>query len=160
MSTRRNSLINKQVIILAVVFGILLCIGLFFMQVVLFPSVHISNENKFKLGITPFDSDRIKTLEYEISYEQRYTQAPMLPGVFSVGMTIKIEGTGGDGLRVREDPGTDKAILYLAAEGSEYKIIFGPEISDSLVWWKIQSLEDIEKTGWSVQDYFSTVSKN
>jgi hypothetical protein len=72
-------------------------------------------------------------------------------------MTVQVNGTGQDGLRMRAEPGTDGDVLFLANEGETLMIVDGPVIQDSLIWWKVQSVQDAGKLGWSVQDYLAGI---
>jgi len=82
------------------------------------------------------------------------SQTPNLPGVFSVGMYVQISKTGGDGLRIRSIAGFDGIPMYLGSEGERFEIVEGPKINEGKIWWKIVSINNPQKIGWAVQDYF------
>ncbi len=77
-----------------------------------------------------------------------------IPGVFALNMKVRVSNTDGDGLKVHNEPDIESDTLTIAAEDSLWIIIDGPIISESRIWWKIQSQgSGIE--GWAVQDYLS-----
>ena len=135
-----------------------MCLGVLFFQIFVFPILFPAAEQGADLRITPYstETDAIHNNENNIAS----TPATPIPGVFAVGIKVEITGTEGDGLRMRKNPGTDSEILYLAREGEDCIILEGPQIQENLIWWKIQSLEDQEKLGWSVQTYMATINSN
>lgn len=84
------------------------------------------------------------------------TQQVNPSAVFAKGMTICINGTGGDGLRLRDIAGQNGLTIYIAAEGQEYTIIDGPDLKDGFVWWRIINNQNGEIIGWAVQDFMTT----
>jgi hypothetical protein len=77
-----------------------------------------------------------------------------IPGVFAQNMQVRVSNTDGEGLKVHSEPDIESDTLTIAAEDSLWIIIDGPVISESRIWWKIQSQES-EIEGWAVQDYLS-----
>ena len=148
---------NKNVIIGGLIFTVLLFALMYILQVGVFPYFSAQDEQKAKVVLTPYiDSD-----EQDDGPEIQPTatlQIESLPGVVSLGMTVKIIGTGEEGLRMRKEAGMDQTVMFLAGEGEVFTIIGGPVIKDSLIWWKIQGEENGQKTGWSVQDYLTAVN--
>ena len=142
--------ISKNVLIAATF--ICLSLGLIFLIYlsILSRSV-VSLDYASTIKLTPRSNDLINSNNAIVSASP--TANP--PGVYSKDMNVKIIGTGGDGLRIRAFAGLEETPMFLGAEGEEFKIIDGPEIFDSAIWWKIQSVENPSKTGWAVQDYLS-----
>jgi hypothetical protein len=155
MIDKIKNLLNKQVIIGGIILALLLCFLVLVLQVGIFPYLDLGPGKKANLEITPLTTQAaIGTTAATIES----TAVPEdLPGVISLGMTVQITGTGQDGLRMRADAGTDQTVLFLANEGDLFTIVDGPVIRDSLIWWKIQALDDAHKSGWSVQDYLLAV---
>jgi len=151
---------NKKILVLSLVFALILCLCVYILQIGLFPNIKIQNKKIFDIRLTPYDSKHLTKLENDDAFSVKQSPTPPLPGVFTVGMEIKIYGTGGDGLRIRKNPGTDQEILFLAQENTKYLIVDGPIVTDSLVWWKIQAENRGGESGWSVQDYFSVELDN
>ena len=151
-----RQIVSKKVIIVSVILGFSLCLVALFLQVFIFPNIVIENETKVQVAITPMPEALKTQIALEvITPSEKSTETPAIPGVFASGMTIVIAGTDGEGLNVRQSPGTDSPIVYLAQEGETYTITDGPQIQDGLIWWLIDQSDGGIKTGWAVQDYFA-----
>jgi len=115
-----------------------------------------NNEMTTELSIKP-------TAEItEIATQAQSTSIPLTSfkqAAFRVGDTVKIYGTENQGLRVREDPGLDKYIKYIAKEGDLYRITDGPFNLDDFMWWRIQSLKTPGSEGWSVENFLEKASE-
>lgn len=152
-----RGLISKQILIISAAFCFALCVLLILFQVIIFPNVIILNQEKIRVEITPApEGYKSNTAEQLNEADNSMKETPILPGVFMKNMVITIFGTENEGLNVRLEPGTDKPVVYLAQEGEDYRIIDGPVIKDSLIWWKITLIPDNLKSGWAVQDFFTT----
>jgi hypothetical protein len=81
---------------------------------------------------------------------------PPDPGsTIQVGMTVHISGTGGDGLRIRREPGVDATPLFLGADNEEFIVKDGPQIVDNLTWWYIEAPFDEKRQGWAAANYLA-----
>jgi hypothetical protein len=81
---------------------------------------------------------------------------PPDPGsTIQVGMTVHISGTGGDGLRIRKDPGVDATPLFLGADNEEFVVKDGPQKVDNLTWWYIEAPFDEKRQGWAAANYLA-----
>lgn len=151
-----KKLITRQIIFASLMFGFVLCLIFGVLQVFIFPNLVIENDVKFRMEVTKLSEIILNELETtKIPGDFLFTETPVIPGVFAVGMSIKVFGTENEGLNIRQKPGTDSPVVYLAQEGEVYKIIEGPELKDSLIWWNISQMPNGNKTGWAVQSYFS-----
>jgi hypothetical protein len=148
-----KEIFTKRVILFALLLAFFLCLLTYFLQVIVFPYFSNVSGIKARIVITPAELSNLEQVEQESEMPTEAVQ--LLPGVVSLGMTVQVHGTGEDGLRMRAAPGTDADVVFLANEGENFSIVDGPVIQDSLIWWKIQSLEDTGKIGWSVQDYLA-----
>jgi hypothetical protein len=74
-------------------------------------------------------------------------------GVIVVGAYVQITGTGGDGLRLRADPGLDGTVRFLAIDGEVFSVQDGPREVDGYMWWFLQAPYDPNVQGWAVADY-------
>ena len=70
-----------------------------------------------------------------------------------VGSYVLVTGTGNDGLRVREGPGTTNSIEFLAREGEIFFVEGGPQEDDTYRWWYLVDVEDEKRVGWAVENY-------
>lgn len=80
-----------------------------------------------------------------------------VPGQVSIGATVEIANTGGDGLRLRAEPGLETRVLFLGAEGEAFQISNGPQEADGYIWWYLVGQEDSTRIGWAVADFLTLV---
>jgi hypothetical protein len=78
---------------------------------------------------------------------------PSDPGRIAVGVIVEVHGTEGDGLRLRESPGTGGAIKVLAGESEVFAVQDGPVDADGRTWYYLASPSDAARAGWAVTDY-------
>jgi hypothetical protein len=78
-------------------------------------------------------------------------------GVLIVGAYVQITDTGGDGLRLRADPGLAGTVRFLAIDGEVFQILDGPQDADGYTWWFLQAPYDTNVQGWAVADYLVVV---
>lgn len=84
---------------------------------------------------------------------------PPLPesGEISVGAYAQIQGTGGDGLRLRDKPGLDGKVLLLGSEAEVFQVADGPVEVDGYTWWYLVGPFDNTRLGWAVSNYLVVV---
>ena len=75
------------------------------------------------------------------------------PGVIHPGALVKITGTGGDGLRLRVEPGLENEILFIGSESEVFRVQDGPAEIDDFIWWYLISPDNSDRQGWAVSDY-------
>jgi hypothetical protein len=83
--------------------------------------------------------------------------AELETGKIQIDTIVKINGTEGDGLRLRMEAGVNAAPIYLGKEGEEFLVIDGPQRADGFNWWKLKSEKDGGRTGWAAADYLAVV---
>ncbi len=79
------------------------------------------------------------------------------PKGIAINAYIKISQTGGSGLRIRTQPGTSSAVLFLAMDEEVFRIIGGPQEKDDLIWWQVQAPYDSTRSGWAAADYLEKI---
>ena len=72
-------------------------------------------------------------------------------------MYVQIYGTGGDGLRLRSEPGIESSILFLGYESEAFQVTDGPQLVDGYTWWYLTAPYDKERSGWAVADFLRVV---
>ncbi len=77
-----------------------------------------------------------------------------------IGDYVQINGTGGDGLRIRSGAGTDNPPLFLGMEAEVFKVIDGPKNADGLIWWNLSAPYDEARKGWAASNYLTVIAKN
>jgi hypothetical protein len=92
------------------------------------------------------------------------TPSPTVPlppapaeGEIAVGASVQISGTGGDGLRLRTDPGLTSEVRLLGAEAEVFVVKDGPKEVDGYNWWYLEGLYDPTRRGWGVANYLAVV---
>lgn len=81
------------------------------------------------------------------------------PGQFAIGVTVQVVGVGLNGLKVREAPGYDGTLRFLAADGDEFVIVDGPQSVDDLEWWRLEDPNDASRYGWAARNYLMVGSQ-
>jgi len=74
-----------------------------------------------------------------------------------VGSYVQIEGTGGDGLRLRSLPGLEGDILLIGVEAEVFQVDDGPTEMDGYIWWHLIGPYDETHQGWAASTYLSVV---
>lgn len=85
------------------------------------------------------------------------TPAPVAPGEIGVGSYVKIVGTSGDGLRLRQQPGTGGTPLFLGMDEEVFEVKDGPQEANDLTWWYLASNYDSSRAGWAASGYLEVV---
>jgi hypothetical protein len=80
-----------------------------------------------------------------------------MPGVIAVGAYVQITGTGGDGLRLRTDPGLNSEVRLLGAEAEVFQVNEGPQEADGYTWWYLVGPYDSSRRGWAVANFLAIV---
>ncbi len=75
----------------------------------------------------------------------------------SIGSYVIVAGTGGDGLRVRPDPGLGQGVRFIAGEGETFQVNDGPVDLDGYTWWYMVKPEDASRAGWAVDNFLLVV---
>lgn len=74
-----------------------------------------------------------------------------------VGLFVQIFGTGGDGLRLRREPGTDTDTLFLGYESEVFKVVDGPKEADGFTWWYLTAPYDEKRSGWAASRFLRVI---
>lgn len=84
-------------------------------------------------------------------------QPTYLPGNLFVGAFVQITGTGGDGLRLRLEPGLEGKVLFLGQESEIFRVHDGPQETDGHTWWLLVAPDDETRKGWAVSEYLVVI---
>jgi hypothetical protein len=79
------------------------------------------------------------------------------PGTIAAGLYVQINGTGGDGLRLRDEPGLSGNVLLLGNEAEVMQVGDGPVEADGYTWWFLVAPYDETRQGWAVADYLIVI---
>ncbi len=86
------------------------------------------------------------------------TTAPTIEGdgsgqTFLVGDLVEVFGTGGDGVRLRGEPGLQAAIQGLGMDSDVFQVTDGPVEAAGHVWWHLVNPYDTAQQGWAVAEF-------
>jgi hypothetical protein len=79
------------------------------------------------------------------------------PGEIAIGAYVQVSGTGGDGLRLRAEPGLDGEVRFLGLEAEVFLVEAGPEQVDDYTWWYMVAPYDDSVNGWGVSNFLVVV---
>ncbi|NIS81544.1 MAG: hypothetical protein GTO14_15380 [Anaerolineales bacterium] len=85
------------------------------------------------------------------------TAPPSPSESFLIGHWVVVSGTGGDGLRLRNEPGLSAVISFLAYENEVFQVEGGPQDRDGYTWWFLVNPYDNSKSGWAAANYLRTM---
>lgn len=86
------------------------------------------------------------------------TQMPTPPpGELAIGAFVQIVGTGGDGLRMRDQPGLAAQVLMLGSEAEVFRVEDGPKEADGYTWWYLVGPFDSSRRGWAAVNFLQVV---
>jgi hypothetical protein len=150
---------NKKVVLGAIVFSLVLLLYLYLLLTGLSYRQQTSATAKANLEVIPAAS--IPTLETNLLVITPTSTLPPQIEVNGVAVQrfVKIEGTGGVGLRIRREPGTETEVVFLAGESEVFLVIDGPVEKDGILWWKLSTPYDESRYGWASADYLTAIAK-
>lgn len=70
-----------------------------------------------------------------------------------IGAEIEIFDVGTAGLNVRQGAGTEFPVVLIAAEGTRFEVIGGPEDAAGFTWWQLRNVDDPTIEGWGVAEF-------
>jgi hypothetical protein len=138
----------------SIIAGIVICfilIVLFIVFQVFIDQLNLIVENKSTIFLTPIGENEKSNNSSKNNLGSNLS--PTETVFFSNGTHVHINNTGGEGLIIRDFAGFDGKPLYLGFDEEEFEIIEGPTMIDDHIWWKIKSIVDPQKEGWSIQDF-------
>lgn len=87
--------------------------------------------------------------------------SPVPPGTgsgnFAIGAYVQVTGTGGDGLRMRSEPGLNGVARFLGLESEVFQVKDGPRQADGYTWWFLVAPYDASIQGWAVANFLVEV---
>jgi len=83
------------------------------------------------------------------------TATPAANAAIQTGAFVKIQGTGGEGLRLRAEPSLSAPTNYVGLEDEVFRVLEGPEARDGYQWWLLEAPVNAAKNGWAVSNYLA-----
>jgi hypothetical protein len=75
------------------------------------------------------------------------------PTEIGPGALVIVQGTGGAGLNLRQQPTTYAKVVGSAREGTVLTVLEGPQEADGYTWWMLRTPSGTE--GWGVANYLA-----
>ena len=82
---------------------------------------------------------------------------PVVVNGVTIGVYVKISGTEGSGLRLRDAPGTGSAMRFLGMDEELFLVKDGPKEADGFTWWFLEAPYDPNRSGWAAANYLAVV---
>lgn len=82
---------------------------------------------------------------------------PTASADIAIGGYVKVTGTAGYGLSLREGPGANYARMDVAAEDEVFIVVEGPRTAAGSPWWRIQDPKNEERTWWAIGNYLQPI---
>jgi hypothetical protein len=76
----------------------------------------------------------------------------------ALGGFVQISGTEGEGLRLREGPGTNQALKFIGMDAEVFEVKDGPREVDGYTWWFLVAPYDKNRSGWAASNYLTLIS--
>jgi hypothetical protein len=70
---------------------------------------------------------------------------------------VQINGTEGQGLRIRAEPGLGGVFQFLAYDSEVFVVQDGPREVDGYVWWYLVAPYDETRVGWAAADFLTYI---
>ncbi len=78
-------------------------------------------------------------------------------GTIQIGAYVQINGTGGNGLRLRAEPGLNSPVRLVGSEAEVFRVDDGPREIDGYSWWYLVGPFDETRYGWAVANFLAVV---
>ncbi|HSO12586.1 MAG TPA: hypothetical protein VLT51_09440 [Anaerolineales bacterium] len=85
-----------------------------------------------------------------------FAPSPVPTGI-AIGNYAQITGTGGEGLRIRSNPGLTGEPVFLGFDSEVFLVQDGPREVDGYVWWYLVAPYDQTRAGWAAADFLSYI---
>jgi hypothetical protein len=82
---------------------------------------------------------------------------PTSPAGVAIGNYVQINGTEGQGLRIRSEPGLGGEFQFLAYDSEVFVVQDGPREVDGYVWWYLVAPYDETRVGWAAADFLTYI---
>ena len=113
------------------------------------------------VGFAPADLTVIAAPTATSNVPPTATMDPFSPTATPTGLAIgsyaQIAGTGGEGLRIRAEPGLTGDPVFLGLDSEVFLVQDGPREADGYTWWYLVAPYDETRKGWAASDYLTFI---
>ncbi len=82
---------------------------------------------------------------------------PTVSPEIAVGRYVRVSGTEGAGVSLRQSPDVNSPRLGVGYEGEVFIVLDGPRETGGYVWWLVRDPDDETRQGWAVGNYLQPV---
>jgi hypothetical protein len=146
----------------SVVLGIVLLCGVLIMLMVTRPEPGSASQATAIVHVIPLPSPTPTVPTPTPAPEATPTSVgppPPQSGPISIGAFVQVTGTGGDGLRLRSEPGLNGVVRFLGLEAEVFQVSDGPRQADGYTWWFLVAPYDPTVQGWAVTNFMVVVQQ-
>ncbi|HKJ37706.1 MAG TPA: hypothetical protein VJ972_02945 [Anaerolineales bacterium] len=86
-----------------------------------------------------------------------FAPSPVPTGI-AIGNYAQITGTGGEGLRIRSQPGLTGEPVFLGFDTEVFLVQDGPRELDGYTWWYLVAPYDENRAGWAAADFLTFIA--
>jgi hypothetical protein len=159
MNSKLSAYFNQWVILGSILIAVFLCI-FFALMFFLFNTTPAQNAS-IPAAITIIPAPTLTptpNLDAQLTATAKPGGGSSSDGI-TVGMYVQINGTGGDGLHLRESPGTSSKALFIGMEAEVFKVEEGPKDADGYTWWHLVAPYDASRNGWAASKFLVIIAK-
>jgi hypothetical protein len=84
---------------------------------------------------------------------------PTAPTGIAIGGYVRVVGTEGSGLSLRDGPGTNYQRMDIAIEGEVFEVVDGPVSAGGVEWWKIRDPKNEARSWWAASNFLQPTEK-
>ena len=142
-----------------IIFGMMIFVGIFLYFAIRGNAARMQNDAlRARSLMTVIPAPTVTPTIYATKVPQTLEIHYVSEDGLSLGKVVEVYDTGTTGLSVRPQPGVGGYLNFVAQEGERFKIIDGPDSRNDYIWWKLESVNDPERSGWAVTDYLREVN--
>lgn len=82
---------------------------------------------------------------------------PTVSPDIAIGRYVRVTGTEGYGLSLREGPGGSYTRMDVALEGEVFIVVEGPTVVAGSQWWKVRDLDNEQREWWAIGNFLEPV---
>jgi len=77
----------------------------------------------------------------------------------AIGRYVRVSGTEGAGVSLRQDPDVNSPRLDIGQEGEVFIVVNGPRSASGYIWWQVRDPTDEARQGWAVANYLQPIER-